>query len=361
LRERDVSAWLAAIFMLVPTAAAALALAHSDPGNGINHAASLLALAAAFRLSPVARVTSARRALSLLLCASLAVGLVDRSTVAVGYRAFLGPIYPGRLAGLLQTPNVLAECAAMLIALALVSLDRGAHRRLLLGLGFVSVLAASSLTALIAAVATVCAYVTVHAWRRASSLVIVFYLGTAAAASIALIALDSGTRPITPVSLVEGLDFSSRREVWHLLLSQHIPFAGIGQAKLGAILDANPIPGATNIGSAHNAWLDAYIRDGWVGLSLLLAAVAVTLAVIWSRRSGMALVPLTAFFVESLTEVTPTHVPFFALYYAAITYALTRVGEPTRTPSAVAGYRVDRSTRAPSPVGAGASLSDARR
>ena len=135
-------------FVAVPAVGAILALYRVEPGDCLNHLASMLALFAAARLDVRALAVSVRRALMLLIAASLVIGLVYAPTVDPNERAYLRPLYDGRLRGLLGSANVLGECGVLLVVVSLIAFV-GWRRYASIGVALAGIVAASSQTSLV--------------------------------------------------------------------------------------------------------------------------------------------------------------------------------------------------------------------
>lgn len=312
------------VMLGLPIIAAALAVWHGEASSALAPIAGALTLAAAARLDRETRAASLWRALALLVGGSVLLGLVYAPAVEPNERALLRSLYDGRLVGLLQTPNVLGQCAMLLILLTLIT-KRGGVLRLTVAMALFAIAASGSQTALLASVAVLLVWAT---WRVAGTAGLVF-AGWAATLGLTLTLMWLTMRPDHPVTNVSSLwsdvTFSSRTHIWSLVLAQDIPFLGIGQRGIDAIFGAHVIPGATGVGSAHNVALDAYLRDGVPGVAALGVAVGAMVMYAFRSRSGLALAALAAFVLEGFVEVTPTHAPFYAMYFVVLTAA--RLGD----------------------------------
>lgn len=303
--------WLLA----VPVVAAGLTIWRDDWSNLSGPAASVLALLAAARLDVRSRARSAWLALAALTAASVVLGVVMPSVVEPNARSFLRFLYDGRLFGLLQTPNVLGEASVLLIMLSF-SAANGRQRLFGIGLGSFAMVASSSQTALGAAAL---ALVLWAVWRLFGNAAIV-WLGGIAIAALCIDGIFIHPRGLIDFGNVwSSLTFSSRTNIWRTLLAYDIPFTGLGQARIDTIFAGTVIQGATGVGSAHSIWVDAYVRDGIPGVTALVVAVMAMLRYGLHRRSALPFMAFGAFMIEGFLEVTPTHAPFYALFFIAIT------------------------------------------
>lgn len=320
-----------AMWMLgVPAVAMALAAYRAEWDNIASPAASAVALIAASRIDWRTRAESAWRALLGLVLASLVLGSVDPAVVEENDRAFMPFLYDGRLFGILQTPNVLGESAVLLVLLSIAA-KNGRPRTLGVALGLFAMTAASSQTAIVTGAAAVVLWCI---WRTFDAKVALLAAWATAVAAVAWLAWLF-MRPVDPLlstsDLWSGLSFSSRTNIWALLVAQDIPFTGLGQDRLTTVFESTVIPGAAGVSSAHNVALDAYVRDGVPGvLALAVAVIAIGRFVIM-RRSWPAAAAAGAFVLEGMLEVTPTHVPYYALFYIAVTAAIPGHRRVSRT------------------------------
>ena len=309
-------------FAVVPAVGAALALFRGEPGDTLNHLASGLALVAASRLDVEILAESARRALLYLIGASLVIGVAYPVTVDPNDRAFMRILYDGRLRGLLGSANSVGLCAVLLIVFSLIA-ARGRTRWVGIGIAIVAILAASSQTALMAA-AVVLLVAGALVMRRSGGGILVCFSGVTALATalVALFVWVNQPRPRHADALLGKVTLSARVDIWELVLRQDVPFTGLGQSRIEELFDTNRIQGATGVSSVHNVVLDGYARDGWFGLAALAVMAFVLMAVVVRHRADLALIPIVAFLVEGMTETSPSHVPFFALTFAAVVVAL---------------------------------------
>lgn len=318
--------------LLVPTLATLLAASRGQYGNMASPAISALALLAFGRLDRRTRGESAWRALAVLVSLSVVLGVVDRSVVEPNERSFLRLLYDGRLLGVLQTPNVLGESAVLLAVLSFAAKD-GRARIYGIGLAVFAILAASSQTA---AAAVAAALILWAVWRVTGNAGLVL-AGWLASTVVVGLLLWAFIRPQSPAhsfgELWSGITFSNRTNVWTLLLSYHVPFTGLGQNAFANIFATHVIVGATGVSSAHDVGIDAYMRDGWLGVAALAAAFYAIIRFVTARRNLLALAALAAFMLESFLEVTPSHAPYYALFFTAITAA----GAPYQRPGSGTG------------------------
>lgn len=317
--ERLLVRWLLA----VPLSAMLLAAARGEYHNMVSPGVSVLALVAFGGLDWRTRAESAWRALVLLIGLSVAIGLVDSAVVEPNRRSFLRVLYDGRLYGVLQTPNVLGE-SAVLLAILSFTVKRGRARTAGIGLAVFGVVAASSQTAAAAVGVALAGWAI---WRIVGSAGLLLSCWAAVTGLTGLVAWMS-MRPYGPLKSISelwsGVTFSDRTNVWALLLSQHVPFTGLGQDALTKLFSTNVIVGAAGVSSAHNVGLDAYMRDGWIGVIAVALAFCAVLRFVVARRAPLALAAVSAFVLESALEVTPSHVPYFALFFTAIVAAGSR-------------------------------------
>lgn len=313
---------LLAGFATVGLVAAGLAAFRGQPGDMVNHLASIMALVAAASLDRGAQAKSSRGALLYVVSASIVLGAIYPPAVQANERGFLRPLYDGRLVGFLGTPNLLGQCAVLLIVISLVAFT-GSRRNVGIGVALFAIVGASSQTALATAVGVILVYATVRLWLRGMGpLLVVAGLSSIAGVIGVLFVLGNQAQPVTLTTLASKVTLSARVDIWQFLLRQHIPFTGLGQSTLAQLFENNVIQGAIGISSAHDILLDAYVRDGVLGVVALSVAVGAALYVIAKRRGGLALLPLAAFIAEGVSEVTPTHVPFLAFTLMAIVCGL---------------------------------------
>lgn len=306
--------------LAVPVAAVVLAGYRGEYGNMASPAVSGLALLAFGRLDRRTRGESAWRALALLVTASVLLGVVDHGLVEPNARSFLRIVFDGRLFGILQTPNVLGE-SALLLAMLSFTVKAGRWRVYGILIALLAILAASSQTAGIAVMFVLLVWAI---WRTGGSTGLLLGIWTTLTGVTAWLAWSfmRPDRPLTSFSEIwSGATFSSRTNVWHVLLSYHVPFSGLGQNALNEIFLTNVIPGASGVGSAHDVGLDAYMRDGWIGVAALAVALLAILWFVVVKRRLLGVAALGGFLFEASFEVTPSHAPFYALFFTAIAAA----------------------------------------
>ena len=309
-------------FVAVPAVGAILALYRVEPGDCLNHLASMLALFAAARLDVRALAVSVRRALMLLIAASLVIGLVYAPTVDPNERAYLRPLYDGRLRGLLGSANVLGECGVLLVVVSLIAFV-GWRRYASIGVALAGIVAASSQTSLVVSLLVIVLAVALTLRRSgAGTLLALGVLVLLSGAVVGIFAWLNEPRAASLGHTLSQLTFSSRTDVWQFVLRQDIPFTGMGQSRIEDLFAHNRIEGATGVSSVHNIVLDGYARDGYPGLLVIVFMLVTLIVVVVSRRAELALLPIAAFLIEGMLEVSPSHVPFLALTYAAVVISM---------------------------------------
>lgn len=321
-RDPDRSPLLLGAFVAVPAVGAILALYRVEPGDALNHLASILALVAAGCLDFRALAQSVHRALLMLIAASLVIGVVYSPTVDPNERAFLRPVYDGRLRGLLGSANVLGECGVLLVIVSLIAFV-GWRRYVGIGVALLGIVAASSQTALV--VAGVMIVLAVALTLRRAGAGTALALGSVVLLSGAVVGFFvwvNEPREQSIGSSLSKITFSNRTDVWQFVLRQDIPFTGMGQSRIETLFAHTRIEGAVGVASVHNALLDGYARDGYLGLLVLVVMLVILIAAAVSRRAELALLPIAALVIEGALEVTPTHVPFYALVYALVVISL---------------------------------------
>ncbi|GAB3991764.1 O-antigen ligase family protein [Nocardioides marmoraquaticus] len=313
-------------FVAVPAVGAVLALARLEPGDAVNHLASVLALVAASRLPASLLAVSLRRALVVIVGASLALGLVYPDVVSTNERAFLRPVYDGRLVGLLGSANVLGTVGVLLVVVAVLA-SAGRQRWAAVALALLGILASSSQTSM-AVAALVLLLAGVLRVRRAGAgapmLAAAAFASAAGVVAAAMWLNAPGGRDVA--GMLSGITFSRRTAVWEVVLQQDVPFLGVGQSEIQRLFETTEIQGAIGISSVHNGVLDAWLRDGIPGLVALAASLAAMVATAWRARADLVLLPGAVLVVVGALEVFPTHVPYFAMIYALVLVALDRSG-----------------------------------
>ena len=322
-RDPDRSPLLLGAFVAVPAVGAILALYRVEPGDALNHLASILALVAAGCLDFRALAQSVHRALLMLIAASLVIGVVYSPTVDPNERAFLRPVYDGRLRGLLGSANVLGECGVLLVIVSLIAFV-GWRRYVGIGVALLGIVAASSQTALV--VAGVMIVLAVALTLRRAGAGTALALGSVVLLSGAVVGFFvwvNEPREHSIGSSLSKITFSNRTDVWQFVLRQDIPFTGMGQSRIETLFAHTRIEGAVGVASVHNALLDGYARDGYLGL-LVLVVMLVILIAGGSQQTRRACAAADRGLGDrgGARGDSPTHVPFYALVYALVVISL---------------------------------------
>ncbi|WP_160004929.1 O-antigen ligase family protein [Nocardioides sp. AX2bis] len=311
------------VFCLLPVTGALLAQIRGEPADAINHLASLLTVVMVSRMPRQVIAESALKALTFLIAASLALGLFYAPAVFPNERAFLRFLYDGRLTGLLGSANVLGEAAVLLAAAALLTLS-GRRRLTSLTMAFVTIIATSSQTSAIVFVAILVAFVLAQGASTKAGLAAIQLFGIFAAfAALVAYFLASNLAGFLITEYVSQVTLSARTEIWDYVLNRTvIPTTGIGQGEIDVVFAFATIDGATGVGSLHSVFFDGYVRDGLIGLGAVLAAYVGAAWTIGKRRARAGWVPFIAWLLIGFVEVTPTHVPFYALFFGLILVGL---------------------------------------
>lgn len=309
-------------FLSVPSVGALLALFRGEPGDCVNHLASILTLVAVTQLDLVTMTHSMRRALLYLIGASILLGLVYRPSVDPNARSYLRFAYDGRLRGLLGSANVLGMVCVLLVVISLIAY-KGRIRYLSIGVAVIGMLAASSQTA-ISTAALIVLLAGVLAARRSGwgPVILVGTLVVTGGLVAALFEWVNEPKVHDVGLMLSKITFSSRTDIWTLVLQQHIPLTGLGQTNIDELFAHSRIQGAIGVSSVHNVFLDGYARDGVFGLIAVVFMFVSLVLVVLSRRAELAAIPVLAFFVEGNLEVFPSHVPFFALMLMSVLIAI---------------------------------------
>jgi hypothetical protein len=317
-----------------------LATARTDGSGATVSAVGLLVTVSVLVIGADEAVRAAHAAALTLVAASLVVSLADPRYVVVGARDFLPVLYDGRAFGLLQHPNGLGQMSALLFMLAW---NRRSGAGFLISVG--GLMAAASQTALIAVLAAVCA---VYAARLARSLAsryraAVVALGTGALLLLVWLTQARVLTVATPSLSQDDLTLTHRTLVWQQLSAGGVPPLGLGGDGLAARIAAR-----TTVGSAHNMWLEAWLRDGFVGILALVVAAAVLVGA--SRRGtdvSLGIGALALLLVEGMTESSPAHPIFFPFYVALVVGGAASVRGPLASDTSAREQRAPRAVRIP--------------
>jgi hypothetical protein len=302
--------WLA--WVLTPFAVwLLLALARTDGSGATVSAVGLLVTGSVLVIGPDQAVRAAHVAALTLVAASLVVSLADPRYVVLGARDFLPLLYDGRAFGLLQHPNGLGQMSALLFMLAW---NRRSRTGFLISV--VGLLAAASQTALIAVLIAICAVYAARLARGMASQYRAAFASLGTGVLLLLVWLTQAqvlTVP-TPALSQDDLTLTHRTLVWQQLSAGGVPPLGLGGDGLAARIAAR-----TSVGSAHNMWLEAWLRDGIVGvLALVVAAVVLVKALRNGTDVSLGIGALALLLVEGMTESSPGHPIFFPFYVALV-------------------------------------------
>ena len=261
--------------------------------------------------------------------ASVAAGLAFPERFTVPPNRTFGPLFPGRLVGLIDDPNLLGAVASVLI-IGAVYRWRGWARLAAVLAGGLTIAFTDSRSALIACLAAAAAgavrWLLVH--RRGSERVSPWVATVLSSGTLGLLLiLNSYLGSQSDLSTLDG-----RRQIWDSLVSSvsGSRLIGLGAAAFTS-LQAEGVVGSS-IGSGHNAWIDAYVHVGILGLALMLA-LQLVLGINSFRRAGLDNGLSFALFVLLMTRSVsePQITTGFLAWNALITVLLIVVVPRART------------------------------
>jgi hypothetical protein len=185
----------------------------------------------------------------------------------------------------------------------------------------VGLLAAGSQTALLAVVVAVCCVLMVRLLKAISVQYrpVLASFGTVAVLVLAwLVMAHALTVPTLPLS-ADDLTLTKRTMIWQQLSGGGVPSLGLGGDGLAARIAAT-----IQVGSAHNMWLETWLRDGVPGVvALVIAVLALVIVACRGTDSGLALGGAAMLLVEGMTESSPVHPIFFPFFVALVALPVT--------------------------------------
>ena len=249
------------------------------------------------------------------------------------------PVY--RLQGISGHPNILAKQAAVFILLVIAARQRGHMKRLLswalLGLGFVTLLATNSRTALLA---LVFAWILVE--LRSRRLLLAGIAASIVLLGLVVLAGSTGILPSIDVLLgsasrsgdaSEVLTLTGRTELWGFVWEKILqrPLQGYGFNAFGPIMSrawyGNEDAGA----EAHNSFLQALFTVGLLGTVPFVSAFIVLLRR-WIKQPNALRDLFTSYIlIAGATEAELTSLPVLLTLAAFLAFALDAAARsPTR-------------------------------
>jgi hypothetical protein len=199
---------------------------------------------------------------------SVAAGMAFPERFTVPPNRTFAAFFSGRLVGLIDDPNLLGAVASVLIIGAAFRW-RGTARVAAVATGVLTIAFADSRSALVAAAAAAAAgtlrWLLAH--RDASSQVSLWTATALTTGALGVVlALNNYLGSQTDLSTLDG-----RTQIWDALVGSvdGSRLVGLGAAAFTS-LQSEGIVGSS-IGSGHNAWIDAYVHAGAIGLTLMVA------------------------------------------------------------------------------------------
>lgn len=212
-------------------------------------------------------------------------------TFCVQGRDTLPLFVDGRAFGLAAHPNALGLLAFLLVA---VSCSRQNVEVTSFSVGVLGLLAAASYTSQIATVAFVsliCAHKLLKSMQTDVSGALLVLIPVAVAFWI--FADISGRF----FSVFGSMSLTGRTAIWAQLLSIDPGFWGVGRAVL-----VDQVKRVNDVGSAHNAWIQAFVESGWLGLFSVAMWLLGALAIGCRSRNYALIAGLLATLVLTSTE-----------------------------------------------------------
>jgi|GEM_PF-2668573 len=205
---------------------------------------------------------------SFIVCGGSLVGgwLFPERFVVPPNRTF-GLLFPGRLVGLIDDPNLLGAVASVLIIGAAYRWH-GWTRLGAIVTGVATITFTDSRSALVACLAAAAAgmlrWLLAHrAGSDRVSLLMAVVLSSGAVGVV--IMLNSYLGSQTDLSTLDG-----RRQIWDSLVSSvgGSRLIGLGAAAFTSLQSEGVV--GSSIGSGHNAWIDTYVHAGMLGLAMMV-------------------------------------------------------------------------------------------
>ncbi|MGS0683827.1 O-antigen ligase family protein [Nakamurella sp. GG22] len=266
----------------------------------------------------------ANLAAALLVAGSLLAALVDPRLVVSGSRDLFPVLYEGRVFGLLEHPNGLGQMSAILFMLAWNR--RSAVSFVLAATGLLAAVSQTAMVAVALAAVTVMIVRLIRRIKEAYRAPLALFALAVMASLCWLFASNAIYIPNLPLSQ-EDLTLTNRTYIWEQLSAGGVPTFGLGSEGL-----AERIAARTIVGSAHNIWLEGWLRDGALGvLGMSLVLIVLLRASLRRPDPSLALGGLVMLLVEGMTESSPAH-PIFFPFYAVLAVYGGNVSKRARDP-----------------------------
>lgn len=318
-----------------------------------------IAILLTLRASSVDPVLVIRQTLGLIVFSSLAAAVFMPSlAMQPGYTSLI-PGFDMRLWGVTAHANTLGSVAASLLVMQFIDKPQRPVRHHLLTSGAaIALILTQSKSAIAGAMLGLAVLFAWRLWRGSNAhninftrlLVgtsILFFLGALLLGTVWLALSDPTTwsafeRRLDPRAVSGLATFTGRTDIWEYAINRGMENPLFGQGLAMWDLQARLSTGLVQAMHAHNLYLQAFSRSGFVGLAALLLLLGY---VIWlalkasSTSTGGSLALLAMFLVRSITEVPlqPNSIlggEFFA-FMALLVYVIDRGAAPLKSSVAV--------------------------